>query len=253
MNDPLLERVDKLNKEIEERALRDRRATSETRVHRMNEDLNRFWRFYYQLLAGFHWIWANIVAPVWRRLSSVLGTVFNWYKRVWSLVVYRRDEFENLRFSKVRAGSFLTVTLLCLYFIWTLIGISWHATMYLLTAKVDEVVYMTNAQEVSPIDDIYSAQGCVNPANVNEKDITCDDDNSLYFRIEPSLFNHVWAVSNSWDWKSIPNVFYPDYVAAAIPPGLNKCVITSYGSRWKFFVRGMDLYPILLKASCKPL
>jgi hypothetical protein len=49
------------------------------------------------------------------------------------------------------------------------------------------------------------------------------------------------------------NIFYPDYVAAAVPPGVHRCVILSYGIRIKLLMRQYDVWPDLLEASCKPV
>ena len=47
-------------------------------------------------------------------------------------------------------------------------------------------------------------------------------------------------------------LFYPGYVAAAVSPVLNRCVITSYGIRRKFLVRTWELYPDLVQVECMP-
>lgn len=48
-------------------------------------------------------------------------------------------------------------------------------------------------------------------------------------------------------------MFFPDFVAAAIPVTVSECKITSYGLRAKLFMRGVEVYPDLLASSCTPV
>ena len=52
------------------------------------------------------------------------------------------------------------------------------------------------------------------------------------------------------------SLFYPGYVAGAVAPVMERCVITSYGIRKKFrsLMRTWDIYPDLLQVkSCQPV
>ena len=158
----------------------------------------------------------------------------NSYKNIWVRMVY-----DDGNFSKKGLLKIISLTVLSVYVLWILFILSIQSLSFVMTSKIDEVVYMTNSQEVDPEGDIYSAQGCTI--------LPCDEESSIYFRIEPSLFSHAYELVTKGQ------IFYPDYLAAAIPPGLNKCTITSYGLRWKFFMRGMDIYPYILRASCNPV
>jgi hypothetical protein len=111
--------------------------------------------------------------------------------------------------------------------------------LYTLTVRKDEVVYLTNSQEILPQENVHSVQGC--------HTLPCTDENSFYFRIRATAFNEVWSLVHGH------GLFFPDYIAAAVPVSISKCKITSYGVRLKFVMRGMDIYPDVLQTECAPL
>jgi hypothetical protein len=118
-------------------------------------------------------------------------------------------------------------------------GFLYDATLYIATVKHNESFYLHGSQETNVAGNIHSVKGCSR--------LPCSDEDSLYFRVTPSVFNHAWSL-----WHD-HMLFYPDYVAAAVPDVVNKCTITTYGFRLKILVRNTDLYPELLKASCQPV
>jgi hypothetical protein len=157
----------------------------------------------------------------------------------WEKVAFRKDEFGNDRFSIPRAGLAVATLGVLWSLLFVALDMTYYTSLYFLTRNVDEVVYMHNAQEVDPDHDIYSAQGC--------ETLPCDTDTSIYFRIDPMLFNQLWTVLHHG------KLYYGDYLAAAVPPVITKCVITSYGIRVKLFMRQWDIYPYLLDVSCEPI
>ncbi|HEX7881876.1 MAG TPA: hypothetical protein VF499_03965, partial [Afipia sp.] len=72
------------------------------------------------------------------------------------------------------------------------------------------------------------------------------DQNTVTFRVRSTWFNEIWSILHHGA------LFYPGYVAAAVSPVLNRCVITSYGIRRKFLVRTWELYPDLVQVECMP-
>lgn len=236
--DPLL---DSIQARLDRQARRDSGRTktqSESRLERMREDGRAFHRFAYQVAVGALWVWQKL-GPLRSFLSWATRGVFRQYRRLWSLVVYRRDQHQNLRLSKTRAGLFLAGTALSLWLIWEIVGFLFDATLYLTTGHHNEIIYLTNSQEVDARHNVHAVKGC--------DALPCSDTDSVYFRMNPSAFNHVWSLAHNH------MLFYPDFVGAAVPPGLNRCTITSYGVRVKFLMRGFDIYPELLKASCTPV
>jgi hypothetical protein len=122
-----------------------------------------------------------------------------------------------------------------LYIFLNSLGFIVDSVKYVLTARVNEIVYLSSAQEIS--EDTYAVKGC------EAKE--CSIENSLSFRIESNAFAQVWSLTN----KGI--LFYPDYVAAIVAPEIRECTVTSYGTRWKFLIRNWNIYPEILDVSCK--
>lgn len=238
-NDPLLDLVNRTLNEQKAREYGAAKAKSETRTERMRQDVGAIHRFYLQVLVATGWIWHHVGRPLWLALSWVFRALFRQYRKVWALTVYRRDEFENLRLSKRRAGVFLLGTLISLFFLYEIVGFGYDSALYLATSHHNEVMYLTSSQEVDATGNVHAVKGC--------DALPCSDTDSVYFRVSPSAFNQVWSLAHSH------TLFLPDYVSAAVPPGLNRCIISSYGVRIKFLMRGFDIYPELLKASCTPV
>lgn len=166
------------------------------------------------------------------------------YRKIWDRFAYATIDDQRV-FSRKRGAYTLIGTFLTLWFAISITSFVWHTTLYIATARVDEVVYLSNAQEIAPDENIFSVQGC--EATVAGETFSCSEDESLYFRIEPSEFAQVWSI------LSRGNFFYPDYVAAPIAPGWQKCVITSYGFRMKTMIRSWEIYPELLSARCEDM
>jgi hypothetical protein len=228
-------------RETQEKIERDRtKVKSESRIERMSEDLNMFHRFILQVIAACQWSFWNVGVPTWKVVRWPFWKLLKQYRRLWSLVVYRRDEFENLRFSKVRAGAFLTSTVIFVwFFLWPLTFFVGETVSYGLTAKVNETIYLHNSQEIDSENNIHSVQGATR--------LPLDENDTIYFRIEGTLFNHLWSLVHGH------GLFYSDYVSATVPPGLNICTTTSYGFRLKLLMRNWEIYPHLLSATCSPV
>jgi hypothetical protein len=237
--DPLLESIDATLRQQKAQGRATAKAKSESRLERMHEDANAFHRFVAQFTIASIWFWQYILRPIWPAFSWIFRSLFRQYRKVWSLVVYHRDEFGNLRLGKARAGLFLAGSLVSLFFLYSIVGFVYDSAMYGLTSRTNELMYLTSSQEIDATGNVHAVKGC--------DKLPCSDADSVYFRITPSAFNHVWSLIHNH------MVFFPDYVSAAVPPGLNRCTITSYGIRIKLLMRGMDIYPELLKASCTPV
>ena len=182
------------------------------------------WRFIYPIYAVLYFIAIDIIWKI--------------YGPVWNKFAYMPDG----SFSKVRGSVTLLASIIGA---WALYGFMFFAAdvvLYAFTARVDEVVYLSNAQEIIPEDNIHSVQGC--EVETAGEEFSCTADKSLYFRIDPDTFSTVWSLLSNG------TLFYSDYVAATVAPGWEKCTITSYGFRMKVFLRGFDIYPKLLSANC---
>lgn len=208
------------------------------------KELGRLARFWYQFTATMTYIFNKTIRPYYAVCSWLFKTLF-WrpFRAAWDKFGYKTKSDGTRRFSTVRGTAVIASAAVVVFFVYQLLFILFETTLYLTTARVDEVVYMSNAQEISAADNLHSAQGCVNKAEGDE--FSCGTEDSLYFRIEATTFSHLWSFVNNG------TLFYPDYVAAPIAPGWEQCVITSYGIRAKFFMRTWDIYPNLLSATCK--
>lgn len=195
-------------------------------------------------LKSFHFLWKYFLGPVYNTVSWVLYTVL--YNKTFA-PLWRRFAYKNGEFSEKR-GAIVIATYLALVLTFTsLLGFMWDSTLYLTTARVNETVFLSNAQEIFPEDNIFSVQGCEVETGQTLEDFSCSANESLYFRIHPNLFAQLWSYTNTG------NFFYPDYVAAPIAPGWSRCVVTSYGFRLKTLIRRFEIYPELLDARCETL
>lgn len=231
--------IDGFLKRRREREKARSKTEAQTRFERVREDVGYLHRFWIQFVVACTWVWARVLRPFLSAVSWIFRALFRQYRKLWSLYVYRRNEHDVLRFSKVRGGLFIVATVATFYVGLNVLGVMYDATMYLCTARVNESLYLTSSQEVDVEGNVHSVKGC--------NSLPCSDEDSIYFRINPSGFNHIWSIAHNH------SVFFPDYVAAAVPPGTNKCVVTTYGIRIKMLMRGFDIYPELLKASCSPI
>ena len=232
--------IEKLRAKIDDNAYRAAKTEAASFSARRRGDVTLMNRFLAQLVLAASWIYQSILRPVGRLAAFPLRHLFRWYRLLWDKVVYVEDKYKNRMFSKTRAGVFLTASLVFLWFILLpALMFLFDLGLYLATVKHDEVVYLTNSQEIIPEENVHSVQGC--------HQLPCTDENSVYFRIRGTLFNEAWSLVHGH------GLFFPDYIAAAVPLSISKCTITTYGVRIKLVMRGMDIYPDVLQTECNPL
>jgi hypothetical protein len=236
----LKDEIEKLRAKIDDNAYRAAKTEAASFEARRRSDVASMNRFLAQLILAGHWIYASILRPVGRFAAIPLRHLFRWYRWLWDKVVYVEDPYKNRMFSKTRAGVFLTASIVFAWFILVpALIFLFDVGLYFATVRKDEVVYLTNSQEIIPEENVHSVQGC--------HSLPCTDENSVYFRIRGTLFNEVWSLVHGH------GIFYPDYIAAAVPLSISRCTITTYGVRIKLVMRGMDIYPDVLKTECTPL
>jgi hypothetical protein len=237
VRDPLLEQLDRLKKQAADTGTRYKRQYDQSSIGRFQQDTSALVIFWYQIVRSVTWVWLNILRPL---LRFFIFTPMKWlwgkYRALWDQVVYVKDQYGDRTFSKVRGGLFLTATLYVVYILPNLIELVWDTALYAATAQRHEQVYLISSQEIYPDRDIHAVKGC--------DALPCNDQNSFYFRVRPTLFNHIWSLLHH------ATVFFPDYVAAAAPAGITPCRVTNYGIRVKFVMKGLDLYPDALEISC---
>lgn len=187
-------------------------------------------KFLVQFMAGLHFFWDRVIGPPRRLLFRFFGVVFRWYKRLWQRFTY--DHYGGFVYRK--AGVMVTATLLFLYMMPTIVAFTFDTGMFLTTYR-SERVYLFNSEEIYPDENIWSIRGC--------EMINCADE-SLYFRVSPTLFNHVWSLIYRQE------LFLADDIASGVPPGKTECSIISYGIRVKTLMKRWDIYPDALYIAC---
>jgi len=236
----LKNQIESLKQRIEDRAYEaDKKASNRWDV-KASQDIGSLSRFVSQVILGAHWVHERMVAPTGRFLAVPMAFLFGWYRRLWARLVYVEDRFQQRQFSKTRAGLTLAGTFVFVWFLMIpLLVFAFDVALYFATVKHDEIVYLNNSQEVLPEENVHAVQGC--------HSLPCTDENSFYFRIRATLFNEAWSLVHGYGF------FFPDYVAAAVPVSISQCKITSYGLRMKLMMRGIDVYPDILRTECTPL
>jgi hypothetical protein len=237
--DPLLEKIAKLKAQDAQAEYNRRKNESERTSTIVGEAVGWFqklFNFVFWLVEGF---WRVFLRPFLKPVLWAGNKFINHLFKTWNKYAFFVNEFGNRKFAPIRAATLIVMLCLSYSAMFVVIDLTYYTSLFLLTHNTNEIVYMHNSQEVNPNADVYSAQGC--------ETLPCDENSSIYFRIDPILFNHVYSVFHDG------RIFYPDYLSAAIPPVITKCTITSYGIRVKMLMRGLDIYPYLLTASCQPL
>jgi len=238
-DDDLISKIDRIVGAQNIHDLTHSKAFDESRTERMSKDIKGLRRFIFQVGVALTWVWKWTLHPILKALSNFSSWILKQYRKLWSLTVYQRNQYGTLMLSKTRAGVFLLCTALFLWCSVGILGFTYDGILYATTVKHNEIFYLHGSQETNVTGNVHSVKGCSH--------LPCSDEDSLYFRVTPSLFNHIWSIWNDH------MLFYPDYVAAAVPDVVNKCTITTYGIRLKLLVRNTDIYPELLKASCQPV
>jgi hypothetical protein len=232
--------VERLKQRMDQRAYQARKEEAGSWRHRTQEDLSAMQSFIAALSGFLLGIYRRVLAPLGRGLARVTPWLWRPLRALWNRFVYVEDQYKNRMLSKRRAAGFVAAGLVFAWYVFVpMVVFLYDLGLYLLTVKHDEVVYLTNSQEIIPEENVHSVQGC--------HQLPCTDANSFYFRIRATLFNEVWSIAHG------RGLFFPDYVAASVPLSISQCKITSYGVRLKFVMRGMDIYPDLLRTECEPL
>lgn len=237
--------IKKLKAQISANDKARRKKVANTRISQVQKDAGLFYRFYIQLVLAVIWLWKHVFHPISRFFWWPIKKIFFLYQRVWAFVVYKRDEFGDLKFSKIRAGVFLLTSIPAMMLTTNLVV---DGTIFSLTKNVNEEVYLFNASDNSfTEDDEFSVTGCAITEVAPEVGFECDSEDTLYFRVSPGVVEHIWSIA------TVGHVFYSDSIASAIAPGWNICTTSSWYFRIKFLIKNTNIYPKLLAARCRPL
>lgn len=159
-----------------------------------------------------------------------LKSVLKWYKGIW--INYTYNKYGEFLYKK--AAVMLVITFTSLIIAYSAMTLVFQTAYYFATYK-KETIYLSQSEEIYPDDNIWNVRGCYTEY--------CDSNSSIYFRINPSVFHHLWNLIHSG------RVFLPDMLGSSVPTGLTKCEIVSYGIRMRMTML-FNIYPKILKISC---
>ncbi len=238
----LLDGIDKTLSDFKTRTYEAKKAYDQSDLGRTQRELTALGRFWAQFVSSCGWIYMRLIAPVTWRIYRAGRWLFGRYRALWARCVYRKDAYGDPEFSKARGGVMILATLVACYIIYGVAAVAATLPWYLATVRRDEQLYLSNSQNISGSQtdghEIHEVYGC--------ETLPCTEQNTVTFRVRATWFNEVWSILHHG------SLFYPGYVAAAVSPVLNRCVITSYGVRKKFLVRSWELYPDLVQVECTP-
>lgn len=244
------EEANKRKRETEEFLESIRKKNNLSTSGQVDKNLTKTWVFLHQVARSLVWIFDHFFVPVWRQVQRPALWLYYKYLDLWNRVVYKKDEYGVERFKVSRGAGMVVSSLLAGYIIIIFINITLVFTFwYIPFSYVDEEIYLYNSLKISDgvnpissIDDVYEVHGC--------ETLPCSDQTSVSFYVRATWFNELWAVLNHG------SLYYPQFIAGAVAPIMQKCVITSYGFRKKLkvIVRQFDLYADLLEVkSCTPV
>src|SRR5215813_1314062 len=212
--------VERLKQKMDRRAYAAHKEEAGAGRHHTQEDLSAARSLVGAIVRFLLGIYDHLLEPLGRGLMRVTPWLCRPVRALWNRFVYVEDQYKNRRLSKRRATGFVAAGLVFAWYVFVpLVAFLYDFGLYLVTVKHDEVVYLTNSQEIIPNENVHSVQGC--------HQLPCTDANSFYFRIRATLFNEVWSLVHA------RGLFFPDYVAASVPLSISQCKITSYGVRLK--------------------
>lgn len=240
--DALLHGIDKTLSDFKASAYQAKRSYDQSELGRTHRELTALGRFWSQFVRSCGWLYLKLIAPITWRIYRLIRALFARYRALWARCVYGKDAYGDPEFSKARGGLLILATIAACYIVYGAATVAVTLPWYLATVRHDERLYLSNSQNVSgPHTDgleVHEVYGC--------ETLPCTEQNTVTFRVQSSRFNEVWSLVHHG------SLFYPGYVAAAVSPVLNRCIITSYGVRRKFLVRSWELYPDLVQVECMP-
>lgn len=237
---------EQISKNIKQTTFDVKKQYDQSTVGQLQKEWTLWAKFWYGLCVTVIFLYQKLIYPISWRLWRLVKWLLKQYRNLWLHITYKTDLYGVQRFSRMRGAGTAISTLIILYILYGVLMVSISLPWYLLTVKRNEVLYLSNHSAVEghdkariKINDVYEITGC--------ESLNCSDQDSVSFRVEASWFNEAWSIVHNHA------LYYPDYVAAAVSPVVNRCTITSYGVRRKFLVRYWELHPDILQVRCLPV
>jgi hypothetical protein len=250
MSDPLMDAINKASSAIDTSIRNTKKKIDQSAYVKFQKDANLFQRFVRTFIRASVWVYMNIFHPIWKWLVwKPIKYLFWKYVLLWNKVVYVKDEYGTVAPSKLRAIYMVIATMIGLYVAPATADFGIDAfILYPLTSSI-HTVYMNGQEKVPDEPEVHEAGGC-------DENPGCSSAETSSYRIRSTPFNQFWSIVRFFKWNDPINLYYPDYVARAIPKQTAECVIHSYGFRQKFVNRNvyrtLDMYADILEVkSCK--
>lgn len=157
--------------------------------------------------------------------------------RIYHKIFWRHARNKDGKLTKTRVGAVLVTTLVALWMVPITLTAAWQGALMATTFK-NEHIYLMSTQEIDPDGNVHSVRGCF--------ELPCEESDAIYFRVSPSLMHTAYSLVDHGGF------FYPDYTTSVVAPGVNSCQVQSYGVRIKSLMRGWDVFPHMLNATCSP-
>lgn len=246
MPDNLHMQFEKIDSAIRQTAFDVKKQYDQSSVGKLQKEWTLWAKFWSGFSKSCVFLYKKLIWPITWRVWRAVKWISIQYRNLWLNTTYKADQYGTMRFARTRGGLMIVGSAVSIYSLYILLVISASVPWYILTVKHDEVLYLSNHSAVEghsanriKINDVYEITGC--------EVLDCSDQDSVSFRVEASWFNEAYSILHNHA------LYYPDYVAAAVSPVVNKCTITSYGIRRKFLVRYWEMHPDILSVRCTPV
>lgn len=192
--------------------------------------MNGIRTFVQMIVTAVSSVWSLVRTPVLFIFGKLSG-LFGWYGKLW--VKYTHNKYEEFVYK--RGVAMALASLAALVVIPSILWLLLQTGYYLATYK-KESIYLIQSEEIYPDDNIWGVRGCYTK--------NCDSDSSLYYRIKPSIFHHLWSIGHEGA------IFLPDSIGSSVPTGLTRCEVVSYGLRFRVLMT-FHVYPSILQITCE--
>jgi len=246
MTDELSPTARRLKEQHEKRSFEREKAESRTTLAGIAHEVSVTARFVTNLTRVLVWIWVHFLAPfAWVFSWPIIRWFVSKYIALWNRVTHYTDKYGNYKFSRKKGVGIVLATVMVAFLTANAVQLGMDWALYSVS-KEERTVWLSLPQEIYPGANIFSVQGCsIAEGEETAAVVHCDDENSLYFRVRPTLFNEAWSILHG------KGIFFPELIVSPIGASWSKCATVSYNFRIKLLMGFGDWYPDLLSAKCE--
>lgn len=196
------------------------------------------------------WLWWNVGNPLINVFTvPLIVRAWGWYVALWRRHTTYLDEHGNEKFSRRRGIAVVLATMMVPFVALNLLLLTIDVALYSVTRE-ERTVWLSLPQEIYPGANVFSIQGCLTEGEVDGT-VRCSEDNSLYYRVRPTLFTELWSLVRGWRNGRPLELFYPDLIVSPVGASWSRCDVVTYSFRIKLLMGLGDVYPELLHADCE--